>query len=398
MANTYTKGFYSLMAEAGLTSGKRFDLYLKDIVGYGNSQALKIDGFTFDQDMQLDFDYEQLQIENNLKVMATYTDKDSEAIPFGTKGFTSSKGVIPRQKARFLMDEDDYRKYLLSRQNFIMQGGTAKDKAMDVLFNGMGDIKSAHELSMTYQRDQMISNRGFTLDATNNPRGIKGLTFKSDVPDENVTTLTNNNRWFTNDDKSTQGSTSTPSKDIKKIIRDMKSKGYLDITIEVDELSFLQDMEHSDWQTQLGYIMNSSLRMNTDVAAADAQAVRIAADSSDDQLKAAFAKYTGCTVKFSQSLVGVETLKADKSGLERTGMRSFNANTYVFYPTGNVGTIKVVAPLMPDSSALYGSILGGKGIIKYEYDAKSMVQDWWSELTALCVPNIAPQMRYLITK
>ena len=77
---TYNSGFYTLMDEAGLLNSQNFSLYIDNVLGYGNTQALKLDGFSFEPVNQLDFDYRQLQIENQLKVMATYTDKDSEAI------------------------------------------------------------------------------------------------------------------------------------------------------------------------------------------------------------------------------------------------------------------------------------------------------------------------------
>lgn len=392
----YSEGFYTLMSEAGILSRESFDGYLKDIIGFGNSQALNLDGFTFEPAMQLNFDYEQIQVENRIKVMATYTDKDSEAIPFGTKGFTTSRGVIPRQKARFLMDEDDYRKYLSVAKDLDIQGGNIKSYALDVLFNGMTDIKDAHITSMTYQRDQMVSNRSLTLSAANNPRGIKGLTFSASVPAENVTTLTGDYRWWTDADKTQQGSASNPVKDMRDIVRAMKRKGYTTITVEVDEVSFLQDMDHTAWRTAIGYYLQPGLRQT---ASNDANAQAVANLASDDQLKAAFkAIIDVAEVKYKQGLVGVEKLDSDSKELVRVPFRSFNANTYVFYPSGPLGTIKVVSPLTPDSTAMYGRFLGGRGIIQYEYDAKHKVQDWWSEFTGLCVPNRVYEMYYLITK
>lgn len=394
--NKYNNGFHNLMEEAGILSQKSFDAYIKDVIGFGNSQALNLDGFNFEPTMQLEFDYEQIQLENRIKVMATYTDKDSEAIPFGTKGFTSSRGVIPRQKARFLMDEDDYRKYLVTVQTLDFQNMTAKEYALDLLFNSIQDITNAHETSMTYQRDQMVSARGLVLSAGNNPRGIKDLTFSASVPDANVTTLTGDARWFTNDDKTTEGSSANPVKDIRDIVRAMKRKGYMNITVEVDEVSFLQDMEHSAWKTAIGYHMMPALRVSP---SNNANAIAIANQASDAQIKEAFRQIIDVTeVKFKQGLVGVEKLNSESKQLERVPFRSFKANTYVFYPSGALGTIKVVAPLTPDATAMYGRILGGKGIIQYEYDAKSKTQDWWSELTALCVPNRVNEMFYLETK
>lgn len=384
------------MDEAGILSSESFDLYIKDVLGFGEQQSLNLDGFTFEPTMQLDFDYEQLQLESHLKVMATYTDKDSEAIPFGTKGFTSSRGVIPRQKARFLMDEDDYRKYLLTVQQLDFQNMSAKEYALDILFNGLKEnIIDAHDMSMTYQRDQMVSNRSLTLTAANNPRGIKGLTFSASIPDENVTTLATTARWFTNDDKTTEGSASDPVGDMKKMIRKIKRAGHSNITVEVDAVSFYEDMQHSKWQTAIGYQLMPSLLMSADN---NANAQQVGGNASDAQVLAAVQSILGVTIKLRDNLCAVEVLDPDSKKLVRKEVRPFNANTYVFYPTGNLGTIKVVAPLLPDSQNLYGRILGGKGIIQYEYDAKHKTQDWWSELTALCVPNRSNYMWYLITK
>ncbi len=140
MANKYSEGFYTLMEEAGILSAKSFSTYIRDVIGFGNLQDLNLDGFSWDPVSSITFDYEQLIVSNRLKVMATYTDKDSEAIPFGTEGFEAARGVVPRQKARFIWDEDDYRKYLDAVRKLDFQNTTAKQYALDLLFNGLSDI------------------------------------------------------------------------------------------------------------------------------------------------------------------------------------------------------------------------------------------------------------------
>lgn len=402
MANRYSQGFYTLMDEAGILSSKSFTAYIRDVVGFGNIQDLNLDGFTWDPVSSLTFDYEQLIVSNRLKVMATYVDKDSEAIPFGTEGFESARGVVPRQKARFIWDEDDYRKYLDAVSKLDFQNTTAKQYALDLLFNGLSDIRSAHELSMTYQRDQMVSNRQLYLDADNNPRGIKGLHFYAMVPDANVTTKTGTARWYTdpaNKDADHEGDAADPVKDVRTIVRNMKRQGMNNIVLEVDEQSWLEDMDHSKWRTAIGYVLRPDLVLAADN---DANALAVGNNAGDDEVKAAFAKIIGiplANIKFRQGLAAVEKLsgKGPEATLVRTSMRTFNANTYVFYPAGPLGTIKSVLPLVPDSSAMYATFFGGKGIIQYEYDAKSKTQDWWSELGALCVPNRPQEMYYLIT-
>jgi len=400
--NRYSNGFYTLMEEAGILSSKSFSLYVRDVVGFGNIQDLNLDGFSWDPISSLTFDYEQLIASNRLKVMATYVDKDSEAIPLGTEGFETIRGVIPRQKARFLWDEDDYRKYLDAVSKLDFQNTTAKQYALDLLFNGLSDIKNAHELSMTYQRDQMVSNRGLTLSADNNPRGITGLTFTASVPASNVTTLAGNYRWYTSTtdkDSDHEGSSADPVKDIRTIVRAMKRKGYTNIILEVDEQSWYDDMDHSKWRTAIGYELRPDLVL---AASNDANALAVGKAAGDDAVRVAFAKIIGiplANIKFRQGLAAVEKLqgKGPDAKLQRVSFRTFNANTYVFYPAGPLGTIKSVLPLVPDSSAMYATFFGGKGLIQYEYDAKAKVQDWWSELTALCVPNRPQEMYYLIT-
>ena len=402
MANKYSKGFYTLMEEAGILSSKSFGLYIRDVIGFGNIQDLNLDGFSWDPISSLTFDYEQLIVSNRLKVMATYVDKDSEAIPLGTEGFESVRGVVPRQKARFIWDEDDYRKYLDALNKLDFQNTTAEEYARDLLFNGLTDIKNAHELSMTYQRDQMVSNRSLTLTADNNPRGIQGLTFTAQVPAENVTTLSGNARWFTdpsNKDNDHEGSASDPVKNIRTIVRALKRKGWKNIILEVDEQSWLEDMDHSKWRTAIGYKLRSDLIMT---AANDAAALAVGNNADDDEVRQMFAKIIGIplgNIKFREGLAAVEKLqgKGPDAKLVRVDMRTFNANTYVFYPAGPLGTIKSVLPLVPDSKAMYATFFGGKGLIQYEYDAKAKTQDWWSELTALCVPNRPQEMFYLIT-
>lgn len=402
MANKYSQGFYTLMEEAGILSSKSFSLYVSDVVGFGNIQDLNLDGFSWDPVSSLTFDYQQLIASNRLKVMATYTDKASEAIPFGTEGFSMVRGVVPRQKARFVWDEDDYRKYLDAVRTLDFQNSSAKQYALDLLFNGLSDIKNAHELSMTYQRDQMVSNRELTLTADNNPRGITGLTFSAQVPAGNVTTLAGNYCWYTSATEKTtanEGSSADPVKDIRTVIRTMRRKGYSNIILEVDEQSWYEDMDHSKWRTAIGYQLRPDLVL---AANNDANALAVGTAAGDDEIRQAFARIIGlplANIKFRQGLAAVEKLqgKGPDAKLVRTSMRTFNANTYVFYPAGPLGTIKSVLPLVPDSSAMYATFFGGKGLIQYEYDAKAKMQDWWSELTALCVPNRPQEMFYLIT-
>lgn len=402
MANKYSQGFHTLMNEAGILSAKSFSLYIQDVIGFNNVQKLDLTGFTWDEYSSLTFDFNALMVSNRVKVMATYVDKDSEAIPLGTEGFEMTRGVIPCMKARFIWDQDDYRNYLDAVSKLDFQNKTAKQYALDLLFNGMTDMKVAHELSMSYQRDQVVSNRKLVLDATNNPRGIKGLVFETNVPEENIVTLAYAKSWFTSateKDAEHVNSSADPVQDTREIIRKMKRKGYEDIKVEVDYISFLEDMDHPKWRTAFGYKMRPDLVL---AANNDANALAVGKTADDDELKALYAKCIGVpaeNVIFRKGVVGVERLqgKGVDAKLQRTTLRTFNANTYVFYPAGPLGTIKSALALTPDDKAIYAKFFGDRGLIQYDYDVKAKIQDWWSELYALCVLTRPKEMFYLIT-
>lgn len=403
MANKYAKGFHTLMNEAGILSAKSFSLYINDVIGFNNIQELDLTGFEWDEYSSLTFDFQALMLSNRVKVMATYTDKDSEAIPFGTEGFEMTRGVIPCMKARFIWDSDDYRNYLDAVSKLDFQNKTAKEYALDLLFNGMSDMKTAHELSMSYQRDQVVSNRKLVLDANNNPRGIKGLIFETDVPDENITVLPNAQSWFTSateKDKAHENAASDPVGDSVKVVRNMKRAGYEDICVEVDYISFLEDMDHSKWRTAMGYKMRPDLVVNG--TANDANALAVGLTAGDEELKGLYAKIVGIpaeNVLLRKGVAGVERLqgKGPDAKPVRTALRTFNANTYVFYPKGPLGTIKSAVTLTPDDKAIYAKFFGDRGLIQYDYDSKARVQDWWSELYALCVLTRPKEMYYLVT-
>ena len=106
-------GLDTLMSVKGLTSNEAFQAYYDQVLSSRENEALNISGFETWDVPQIDFTYEQLEIENDIKVMATYVDLNSEAIPVGSKLGSVLRGSIPRQKARFIIGENDYRKQMM---------------------------------------------------------------------------------------------------------------------------------------------------------------------------------------------------------------------------------------------------------------------------------------------
>jgi hypothetical protein len=397
-------GLDTLMEVKGLTSNERFSAYYKNILAPREKEALNLLGFTKWDVPQVGFTYEQLELENQITAMATYVDLNSDPIALGTKVGDVLRGSIPRQKARFTIGEEDYRKQMIVLERMTTAarftgedaGKSVKNYLAKLLFGGLSELQDAHIASLNYQVGQMKSAGKVALTDANNPRGIRNIEFSAYVPAENVTTLSSTKRWFTNDGKTTEGSTATPVEDVKNLIRAAKER-YTDVVLEVDEKSFFEDMKHSAWKKALGYQIMPTLMAGGVSSATDTAAQQVASASSDEQVKAAFRAIVGVPVEFSQTVCGVEKWDSSANKLVRTKLRAFNPNVYLARPAGEIGIIKNVVPLRPDGSAISTLILDNHGIIEYRYDEKHKVQDWVSELTALAVPTRPRDMFYLKT-
>ena len=195
--DTYSVQFYDLLSRAlGANDSKRLQGFLDNVVAE-KYNALNIPGFKFAPEMQLDFTYEQIQKNLGLNVMASYVDLDSQPIPVGTEGFVLATGRIPRMKMVENYNEDKYRKLLIAEQRFGRTSDRVVNAAVEALFNTADTLVGGHTNSLTYQRHQIVSTGKFTLNSTNNPNGIVGLTFASHVPSANTNTLSGTKRWWT---------------------------------------------------------------------------------------------------------------------------------------------------------------------------------------------------------
>ena len=402
-------GLDTLMASNGITNADAFMAYYKQVLSLRENQNLNIIGFEEWGIPQIDFTYKMLEAEQKISVMATYVDLNSDPIPLGTKGFNTLEGSIPRQKARWELGENDYRKQLMVLKDlqiaatFTNQnpGESVQNYLSELLFGGLSEIQDAHIGSMSYQVGQMKSTGSVTLTDSNNPRGIQNVTFSANIPAGNIVTLKNDYRWFTNDDKTSEGSSSDPVSDVKTRVRDLRNKlNGGSVTIEVNETSFFEDMQHSKWQVALGYAISPDLIKYAGVGdAGKAAAAAVAEASGDDVIKAAFKRASGADeVIFNKTVCGVEKWDNSEKKLKIETMPAFNKNTYLFRPSGKVGVRMNVVPLRPDPSAISALIFEGHGLIEYRYDPRTKYQDWVSELTVLAVPTRPSDMYILHTK
>lgn len=402
-------GLDTLMASNGITSADAFMAYYKQVLSLRENQNLNIIGFEEWGIPQIDFTYKMLEAEQKISVMATYVDLNSDPIPLGTKGFNTLEGSIPRQKARWELGENDYRKQLMVLKDLQIAASfrnespaeSVKNYLADLLFGGLSEIQNAHIGSMSYQVGQMKSEGKVTLTDSNNPRGIQNVTFSAQIPQANIVTLQDNYRWFTNDAKTSEGSSSDPVGDIKTRVRNLRDKlNGAPVTVEVNETSFFEDMQHSKWQVALGYAISPDLIKYAGVGDdGKAAAAAVAQASGDDVIKAAFKRAINADeVIFNKTVCGVEKWDKSNKKLVISTLPAFSKNTYLVRPSGPVGMRLNVVPLRPDPSAISALIFDGHGLIEYRYDPRTKYQDWVSELTVLAVPTRPSDMVILHTK
>ena len=381
--NTYPVQFYDLLSRAlGGNDGRRLQGFLDNVVAQKYNE-LNIPGFKFAPDMQLDFTYEQLQKEIGLNVMAQYLDLDSQPIPVGTEGAVISTGRIPRMKMVEYYNEDKYRKLLIAEQRFGASSDRVVNAAVEALFNTADTLVGGHTNALTYQRHQIVSTGKFTLNSTNNPNGLVGLTFASHVPNANWNTLSGTKRWWTDSEYQTEGAAADPIADMIAMVEVARQKG-VQGHFEVNASYLDKILRHSKVVAAIG--------ANLFPMAADAAAS--AAYLSRAKKIEVLAEIIGAPIDAIDAVVATEVYNKSTKALERKMIDAFEANVVVFVPNGNLGEILTVEPIAIDGGT-YATFYGGRLLLTVDVDAKYKCQSFNTEMTSLVVPNKPQYMWYL---
>ena len=381
--NTYPVQFYDLLSTAlGGNDSMKLQGFLNDVVAKKYNE-LNIPGFKFADEMQLDFTYEQLQKTAGINVMANYYDLDSPAIPNGTEGFVVATGRIPRMKMVEYYNEDKYRKLLISEQRFGRGDDRVVKGAVKALFNTTDTLIGGHTNSLTYQRHQVVSTGKFTLNTTNNPNGLTGLTFSSHVPAANKITLSGNKKWWTDATYTTEGSAADPIADMIAMVETAADKG-IDGHFEVNKTYLGKILSHSKVVAAIG--------ANLFPTASDSAAA--ASYLSREKKIEVLADIVGAPIVAIDAKVATEVYNKANKALERKTMDAFEANVVVFVPNGELGEIITVEPIAIDGGT-YATFYGGRLLLTVDVDAKYKCQSFNTEMTSLVVANRAHEMFYL---
>lgn len=387
--NTNPVQFYDLLARAfrGDTTSKRLQGFLDKTLAE-KYNGLQIPGFSFDPDMQLEFTYEQVRKELGITAMANYYDLDSKPIPRGVEGASLLTGKIPRMKDVIYFNEDKVRKQLITERMFGETSDEAVRSAKRKLFETLDELIGGHTNSLTYQRHQMISAGKLTLTDSNNPKGIKNVTFSASVPSANKKNASSfrsssaNNKWWTDNTYAAEGSSSDVIADLTAFLQPILDKG-IKGHLEVNSAFLRRILRHSSVAKAIAInLWPMSSISDTQPAAAALPELR---------RKTVFEELIGVPVVAIDSLVAVEKYDKTKKSLEKPQINAFNADVVVFVPDGNVGTILTVMPItFQSASATYGHFYDGRLLLTVDADAVEKCQGYYTEMTSLVVPT-SPQ-------
>jgi len=355
--------------------------------------AVTIDGFDFDP-VSISYSFSQLLSKVGATVLPTYVDPESEGyeMPLGT--MEGATGNVPTQKLFYSVNRVIVREQMQLVQRI---GRAAMDDQMaDVMFGlldeGTDGLIQSFWNALNHQRHQVVSKGEFTINATNNPRGIKGVTIGFNMPAANKDVLTGTARWWTNDGHTTEGKDSDPldymQKRVKAIRRDRHYNGPLRLEIS-------QDL----WDDMLGHSKVLSSLATFFYATVENDAVRLAALQNKDEeaMKDAIRRI----IRVDEIIVRETYAFVAKKGVNANGepdlieerIENFDAKNIAFVPIGQLGKIQGVQPLsMGYDADKVAYAMGKRLLIEQEDIARSHSINVNGEMAQLCVPNAIRNM------
>ena len=255
------------------------------------------------------------------------------------------------------------------------------------LFITVDNLVGGHTNSLTYQRHQAVSTGKFTINATNNPKGIKNVVIDYHIPSENKTTLTSTARWWTSSTHITanEGSASDPVKDLTDMVKVARNKGIRGhFEVNIDYLK--ECLGHSAVLSVIGVSLLPASDSTAQAAYARIQPYEV--------LKARLEALIGAPIKAIDSLVPIESIDKTEKAFTRSNVDAFEKDVWVFVPDGNIGVVKTVEPIAIEGGQ-YGSFYGGKLLLTVGVDFVKKCQSFNTEMTSLVIPTSPQYMWYL---
>jgi len=356
---------------------------------------VSIDGFDFDP-ITIGYTFAQLVSKTAATVLPTYVDPESEGFEMPLGQLEGITGNIPTQKLFYSVNRVIVREQMQLVQRFgqLALNDDMRDIMFKLLDEGTDGLIQAFYNALNHQRHQVVSTGQFAITATNNPRGIKGVTIGFGIPDANKDTLTSTARWWTNANHTTanQGSASDPIKYMQDRVKYIRRTGHYYGPLRLELCQDLWDdlLTHSAVLQKIGYNL-----VPTAASAAIAQSV--AENTGDDQKKEVIRKLIKVdeiVTRDTYAYVSApDTTTGNAPDLVTTQVENFKKENIAFIPTGKIGGIQGVQPLSMGYDA--GDIayaMGNRLLIEQEGIPRTHSINVNGEMAQLCVPSAVRQM------
>lgn len=365
--------------------------------------ALRIDGFSFDP-VSINYTFRQLLSKVNATVLPTYVDPESEGYELPLGEIEGVSNNIPTQKLFYSVNRVIVREQMQLAQKF---GSMALNDEMGEIIFGLLDegtekLIQSFENALNHQRHQIVSTGQFVINATNNPRGIKGLTIGFGLPAANVDTFGSSSitgtaatgRWWTNASHvtSNEGSTSDPIGYLQKYVKYIRRTGHYEgpLALEISQDLWDDMLTHSAVLKKIGYNV-------VPTAASDTVATTVATNTPDEQKKEIIRKLIRVDeirIRDTWAYVSApDTTGSNAPDLVTTQIENFKKENIAFIPTGKLGGIQGVQPISmgykPENVAY---AMGKRLLIETEDIPRTHSINVNGEMAQLCVPNAIRQM------
>lgn len=357
--------------------------------------GMVIDGFEF-APTSINYTWQQLVAATTVTTLPTYVDPESPGYEKQRGSAKGETGSIPTQKAFYSLNRTIVREKMQLMQMF---GQAALNQDMMNVIMGLLDesadglIKGYYN-SLTNQRMQIVSTGKFKIDATNNPRGIKDITFDFGIDESHFDTLSGTQRWWTNADKSTEGTASDPIAYMKNKVKEIRSKYHYYGPLKIEMAKEMMDalLSHSKVLKRIGMMLYPLSSVDNSGATALAYAQNLA----DDAIKQALVRLVGCEIVERDSKAYVDDW-TDDGVLTQKEIENFSLTNISFIPQGTIGNIQGVTPLTMGYEPSKVAFFDDNRLVlsqRMNPETHSIYID--SEAAELCVPSL-PKYMFICT-
>lgn len=358
-------------------------------------EGMIIDGFEF-APTSINYTWQQLVAATTVTTLPTYVDPESPGYEKQRGSAKGETGSIPTQKAFYSLNRTIVREKMQLMQMF---GQAALNQDMMNVIMGLLDesadglIKGYYN-SLTNQRMQIVSTGKFKIDATNNPRGIKDITFDFGIDESHFDTLSGTQRWWTNADKSTEGTASDPIAYMKNKVKEIRNKYHYYGPLKIEMAKEMMDalLSHSKVLKRIGMMLYPLSSADNSGATALAYAQNLA----DDAIKQALVRLVGCEIVERDSKAYVDDWTED-GVLTQKEIENFSLTNISFIPQGTIGNIQGVTPLTmgyePSKVAFFDD---NRLVLTQRMTPETHSVYIESEAAELCVPSL-PKYMFICT-